>query len=156
MKRLPSSKHFCSNSLLLLGSLVVLVGACVLLVSLTAISKTFAARIASAQAGSSTSSLSSKNDPEFNFGPASRLDEQGNRPNGTPFLPAQPHKLALSDRLEMEPGRHSGRRAAMSSMPLFRPLLQASLLPVSRPMAASAVRFIVQVTVAIHGPRCRL
>jgi len=92
MKRLPGSKHFCSNSLLLLGSLVVLVGGCGLLVSLTAISKTFAARIASAQPESSTLSLSSKSDPEFNFDPASRLDEQGNRPIGTPFLPAQPHK----------------------------------------------------------------
>src|SRR6266513_4912076 len=80
-----------SNSRLLLGFLGVLLSTCVLLAGLSAISKTFAARIGSPHAVRSTSAaLSSKNDVASNPGPARRLDEQGNRPQGMSFLPLPP------------------------------------------------------------------
>src|SRR5215208_5778166 len=79
MKKIPNSNRFCSSSRFLLGFLVMLLGGGVLLLGLTAISKTFAARIGSPQAGSSTQALSSKNDPVTNSRAARRLDEQGNR-----------------------------------------------------------------------------
>ena len=53
----------------------------VLLIGFGGISKVFAARISSLQAGSSTAALSSRNDVASNPGPARRLDEQGNRPS---------------------------------------------------------------------------
>lgn len=88
MKSTSSSNRFYSNSRLLLGFLVVLLTGCVLLAGFGAISKTFAARIASPQAAPSTSSLlSSKNDAASSADPAHRLDEQGNRPSGMSFLP---------------------------------------------------------------------
>src|SRR5262249_1301951 len=90
MKRMPSSKRFCSSSPFLLGSFVFLVGACVLLIGLATISKTFAARIGSAPAGSSIAPLSATNHPASSSGPARRLDEQGNRPLGMSFLPLHP------------------------------------------------------------------
>ena len=68
MKSTSSSNRFYSNSRLLLGFLGVLLSGCVLLAGLGAISKTFAARIASPHAVLSTSSaLSSKNDVASNL-----------------------------------------------------------------------------------------
>src|SRR5262249_22311309 len=91
MKTASSFNCVCSNSRLSIG-LLVLLGGSILLVGLAAISKTFAARIGSPQPGSSIPALSSKNDPASNSGPARRLDEQGNRPRGTAFVPLHPHK----------------------------------------------------------------
>jgi len=91
MKSTSSSNRFNSNSRLLLGFLGVLLSGGVLLTSLGAISKTFAARINSPHAVTSTSSaLSSKNNVASNPGPARRLDEQGNQPRGMSFLPSHP------------------------------------------------------------------
>ena len=93
MKSTSSFNRFCSNSRLSIGLLVALLGGCVLLVCLAAISKTFAARIGSPQAAPNNSpALSFKNDVASDPDPARRLDEQGNRPRGTPFVPLQPHK----------------------------------------------------------------
>src|SRR5205823_4182951 len=52
--------------------------------------KTFAARIGSPHAIRSTPARSSKNEVASNPGPARRLDEQGNRPQGMSFLPQPP------------------------------------------------------------------
>src|SRR5215813_11424443 len=91
MKKMPSSKRFCSRSPFLLASFVLLVGACILLIGLATISKTFAAaRIGSASAGSSIAALSTNNHPVSSSGPARRLDEQGNRPLRVSFLPLHP------------------------------------------------------------------
>ena len=93
MKNTSSSNRFNSNPRLLLGFLGLLLSGCVLLAGLGAMSKTFAARIGSPHAVPSTSlALSSKNDVASNLGPAHRLDEQGNRPAGTFFVPLLPHK----------------------------------------------------------------
>src|SRR5438046_1543960 len=86
-----NSNRFYSNSRLLIGFLVVLLSGCVLLAGFGAISKTFAVRISSPRAVSANSSaLSSKYDVAFGPGPARRLDEQGNRPQGMSFLPLPP------------------------------------------------------------------
>ena len=91
MKTASSSNRFNSKSRLLLGFLGVLLSGGVLLASLGAISKTFAARIISPHAAPSTSlAQSSKDDVASNLGPAHRLDEQGNRPRGMSFLPMPP------------------------------------------------------------------
>src|SRR6266568_3576677 len=91
MKSTSNSNRFNSNSRLLLGFLGLLLSTCVLLAGLSAISKTFAARIGSPHAVRSTSAaLSSKNEVASNPGPARRLDEQGNRPQGISFLPLHP------------------------------------------------------------------
>src|SRR3989440_170145 len=91
MKSTSNSNRFNSNSRLLLAFLGVLLSTCVLLAGLGTISKTFAARIGSPQAVRSTSpALSSKNEAASNPGPARRLDEQGNRPQGMSFLPLPP------------------------------------------------------------------
>ena len=136
MKSPSIPNRFNSNSRLLLGFLGVLLSGCVLLACLGAISKTFAARIGSPNAESSTQALSSENDPPSKSGPVRRLDEQGNRPSATLFVPLNLRNLAQSDRLEMELGLHSDRRAEMCSMLLFRPLLQVSSLLASHRMAA--------------------
>src|SRR6478672_1108790 len=92
MKSPSTPNRFNSNSRLLLGFLGGLLSGCVLLAGLGAISKTFAARISSPQAESSTQALSSENDRPSNSGPARRLDEQGNRPVATLFVPLNPRK----------------------------------------------------------------
>jgi len=92
MKKIPNSNRFCSRSRLVLGLLVMLLGGGVLLLGLTAMSKTFAARIGSPQTEPSSQAFSSKNDRVTNSGPARRLDEQGNRPATEPFVPLHPHK----------------------------------------------------------------
>ena len=155
MKKIPNPNRFYSSSHLLLSFLAVLLGGGVLLLGLTAISKTFAARIGSPQAEPSSQAVSSKNDPVTNSGPAHRLDEQGNRP-ATRFAAARAQTSPSPTGLEMEPGPRSDRRAATCSMLLFRPLLQVSLSLGSHPMAAWVARFIAQVTVAIYGLRCWL
>ena len=91
MKNASDFNRIYSNSRLLLGFIVVLLSGCVLLVSLGAISKTFAARIGFPQEMPVNSpALSSQNDVASDPGPTRRLDEQGNRPQGMPFLPAHP------------------------------------------------------------------
>ena len=91
MKSPSIPKRFNSNSRLLLGFLGVLLGGCVLLAGLSAISKTFAARIGSPHAVPSTSfALSSKDYVASLPGTAHRLDEQGNRLRGISFLPWPP------------------------------------------------------------------
>jgi photosystem II stability/assembly factor-like uncharacterized protein len=91
MKSTSNSNRFYSKSRLLLGFLIVLLSGFVLLAGFGAISKTFAARIASPQTILSTSSLlSSKNGVASNTDPAHRFDEQGNRPGGMSFLPMRP------------------------------------------------------------------
>src|SRR5437764_8336536 len=90
MKSTSNSNRFSSNSRLLLGFLGVLLSTSVLLAGLGAISKTFAARIGSPHAIRSTPALSSKNEVASNPGPARRLDEQRNRPQGMSFLPQPP------------------------------------------------------------------
>ncbi|PYY19077.1 MAG: hypothetical protein DMG62_25015 [Acidobacteria bacterium] len=93
MKTPSNSNRFYSNSRLLIGFLVVLLSGCVLLAGFGAISKTFAVRISSPRAVSANSSaLSSKYDVAFGPGPARRLDEQGNRPEGMSFLPLHPRR----------------------------------------------------------------
>src|SRR5918996_978255 len=82
MNNTSNSNRFNSNSRLLLGFLGVLLSGCVLLTGLGGMSKTFAARISSPQAGLSTAAFSSKNHVASNRSPAHRLDEQGNRPSG--------------------------------------------------------------------------
>ena len=91
MKKASNSQRIYSNSRLLLGFIVVLLSGCVLLVGLGAISKTFAARIGSPQPASA---VSSKNDVASDPRPTRRLDEQGNRPQGMPFLPAPPRNTS--------------------------------------------------------------
>jgi photosystem II stability/assembly factor-like uncharacterized protein len=91
MKSGSSSNRFCSSSRLSIGLLIALLGGCVLLVSLAATSKTFAARSGSRQAvPSSSPALSFKNDVASNPDPARRLDEQGNRAVGVSFPPLYP------------------------------------------------------------------
>src|SRR5438874_3877043 len=93
MKSTSNSNRFYSNSRLLIGFLVVLLSGCVLLAGFGAISKTFAVRISSPRAVPANSlALSSKYDVAFGPGPARRLDEQGNRPEGMSFLPLAPAK----------------------------------------------------------------
>src|SRR6266700_1239070 len=94
MKTASNSNRFNSNSRLLLGFLGLLLSSCVLLAGLGAISKTFAARIGSPHAIRSTSpALSPKNKVASIPGPARRLDEQGNRPQGMSFLPMHPRNI---------------------------------------------------------------
>src|SRR5437763_571046 len=93
MKSTSNSNRFYSNSRLLIGFLVVLLSGCVLLAGFGAISKTFAVRISSPRAVPANSlALSSKYDVAFGPGPARRLDEQGNRPEGNSFLPLHPRR----------------------------------------------------------------
>ena len=93
MKSTSNSNRFYSNSRLLIGFLVVLLSGCVLLAGFGAISKTFAVRISSPRAVPANSlALSSKYDVAFGPGPARRLDEQGNRPEGMSFLPLHPRR----------------------------------------------------------------
>src|SRR5207248_5852794 len=93
MKTPSNSNRFYSNSRLLIGFLVVLLSGCVLLAGFGAISKTFAVRISSPRAVPANSlALSSKYDVAFGPGPARRLDEQGNRPEGMSFLPLHPRR----------------------------------------------------------------
>ena len=132
MKKIPNPSRFYSSSHLLLGFLAVLLGGGVLLLALLR-SKTFAARIGSPQAEPSSQAFSSKNDRVTNSGPTHRLDEQGNRPATEPFVPLPRINLAQSDRMEMELGSRSDRRAATCSMLLFRPLLRVSLSLGSHP-----------------------
>src|SRR4051794_3647928 len=88
MKSTSNSNRFYSKSRLLLGFLVVLLSGCVLLAGLGAISKAFAARIGSPQAvPANSSALSSKYDVAFGPGPAGRVHEEGNWPEGMSFLP---------------------------------------------------------------------
>ena len=78
MKNSSNSTYFYSTTRLLL----VLLSGCALLGAVGALSKTFAARIGSPQAGTAISSAQSSNP-----GAASRLDERGNRPAGMAILP---------------------------------------------------------------------
>src|SRR5215471_9300380 len=88
MKSASNFNHFYSTSRLLLGSIIVLLSGCILLVSFGALSKTYAARIGSPRvAPISCSAPSSKNDHATNRRPAGRLDKEGNRPNSVSFLP---------------------------------------------------------------------
>jgi photosystem II stability/assembly factor-like uncharacterized protein len=85
MKTASSSNRFNSNSRLLLGLLGLLLSGCVVLAGVGALSKTFAARIGSPQAGTGISSAQSSN-----LDASRRLDERGNRPAGMSFLPLHP------------------------------------------------------------------
>ena len=85
MKNTSSSNRFNSNSRLLLGLLGLLLSGCVVLAGVGALSKTFAARIGSPQAGTGISSAQSSN-----LDASRRLDERGNRPAGMSFLPLHP------------------------------------------------------------------
>jgi photosystem II stability/assembly factor-like uncharacterized protein len=86
-----SSNRFYSSCRLLLGFLVVLLSGGVLLIGFGGISKAFAARVGSPHAVTSTSpALSTKRDVASNPDPAHRLDEHGNRPRGSSFLPLHP------------------------------------------------------------------
>ena len=91
MNTSSKSNRFHPKSRLLLGFLIVLLSGCVLLAGFGAISKTFAARIASpAELSSNSSRFISKSDVGSNSDPARRFDIQGNRPLGMSFLPAHP------------------------------------------------------------------
>ena len=154
MKNTSSANRFNSNSRLLLGFLGLLLSGCVLLASLGAMSKTFAARIGSPHAGPSASlALSSKNDVASSPGPAHRLDEQGNRPAGMYSCRCTREALVRSGLLEMEIGSRWDRRAAMYSMLQPRPWMPTLCWLASRQVAASAARFIARLTLGIHGPR---
>jgi len=85
MKNSSNSNCFYSKTRLLLGFLGVLLIGCVLLAGVEALSKTFAARIGSPQAGTGISSAQSSN-----LDASRRLDERGNRPAGMSFLPLHP------------------------------------------------------------------
>jgi len=92
MKRISISKHFCFNSRLLVASLLVLAGVSVL-ISLGATSKTFAARLASPpRLASGYGDRLPENDAALDREPVRRMDEQGNHPMGTPFVPLPRHK----------------------------------------------------------------
>jgi len=91
MKNSSNSNYFYSKTRLLLGFLGVLLSGCVLLAAVGALSKTFAARTGSRQAGTGISSAQSSN-----LGASRRLDERGNRPAGMSFLPLhQPGSRAI-------------------------------------------------------------
>src|SRR5262245_48616641 len=92
MKIASNSNHFSSKSRVLLGFLAVLLIGGVLLAGFGAVSKAFAARNGSPQAKPRTSPAPSyKSDVASNSDPARRLDEHGNRPQGsTSFLPLAP------------------------------------------------------------------
>src|SRR5262249_40616411 len=80
MKSASNSNRFYSKSRLLLWFLVVLLTGCVLAAGFGAITRSFAARIASPHA--------TKSDLISNSDSAGRLDEQGNRPQAISFRPA--------------------------------------------------------------------
>lgn len=88
MNNPSNSNRFYSKSRLLLGFLVVLLSGCVLLAVFGTISKTFAARTASARGQGDFSGLTSRSDGVSNPNPARRFDERGNRSRGLSFLPA--------------------------------------------------------------------
>ena len=91
MKNSSNSNYFYSKTRLLLGFLGVLLSGCVLLAGVGALSKTFAARIGSPQAGTGISSAQLSN-----LDASRRLDERGNRPAGMSFLPLhQPGSRAI-------------------------------------------------------------
>jgi len=98
MKSNSGSHRIYSNAArLLFGFLVILLSGCVLLAGLGAISKTFAARIGSAQTVPSISpAVSPKSDIASNVGPAARIDEQGNRLSGVSFMPRHPRNVRAS------------------------------------------------------------
>ena len=151
MKNSSNSNYFYSKSRLLLGFLGVLLSGCVLLAGVGALSKTFAARIGSPQAG--IERLFSAVHPTLVR--HSRLDEQGNRLSGYVILAASIREaVAQSGRLELEIGLHLDHRAAMYLMLLLRRLILTSLSQASHPMAALVGHFIVQPTEATRGPRC--
>jgi photosystem II stability/assembly factor-like uncharacterized protein len=87
MKNTSTSNRFNSNSRLFLGLLVALLGSCVLLVVLGAISKTFAAKNGATNALPSRPRLSFKTPPGSSAGPELRADNQGNRPVGVSVIP---------------------------------------------------------------------
>ena len=85
MKNSSNSNYFHSKTRLLLGFLGVLLCGFVLLAGIGALSKTFAARIGSPQAGRDISSAQSSSP-----GASRRLDERGNRPAGMSSLSLHP------------------------------------------------------------------
>jgi photosystem II stability/assembly factor-like uncharacterized protein len=91
MKSASNSNRSYSNSRLLLGSVVMVLSGCVLLIGFGVTSKTSAARIGSPQAVPiASSALSSKKDVASNVGKANRLDKEGNRPRGTSRVSLHP------------------------------------------------------------------
>src|SRR4051794_28241252 len=131
MKKIPNSNRICSNSRLLLGFLVMLLGGGVLLPGLTATSKTFAARIGSPQARPSSHALSSKNYPVINSGAARRLDDQGNRPATEGFVP-----LHLQ---EPRPARPAGNGAWFSLGPPGGDVFDAAVSTVAPSIALAGI-----------------
>src|SRR3954470_21933265 len=131
MKKMPNSNRFCYSSRLLLNFLVMLLGVGVLLVGLTAISKTFAAPIGSPRAESRSQPLSSKNDRVNNSGAAHRLDEQGNRPATEGFVPLHVH--------ESRPVRPAGNGAWSSLGPPGGDVFDAAVSTVTPSIALAGI-----------------
>ena len=128
MKSPSNSNHFYSRSRVLLGLLVVLLIGCVLLASFGAISKTFAARAGSPQAGHGYFLSGSLPKTVSSNLVALRLDRARKSLSGH-VIPAaaSSETLVQSGRLAVEIGSHLGHRAAMYLMLLLRLLIPTSL-----------------------------
>ena len=130
MKKIPNSNRFYSSSRFVVGLLVMLLAG-VLLLGLTAMSKTFAARIGSPQDGPNSHVLSSKNNPVSNSGAVRRADEQGNRPATEGFAP-----LHLRER---RPVRPTGNGAWSSLGPPGGDVFDAAVSTVAPSIALAGI-----------------